>query len=93
MSRVEESFEKFLFDNSRKVCEEAIEKMKVLHDYFSDTDYIIATGGTYAAWQKIFDSKFSQMEGLNIVPANINDVRCPMYFQMFEGITSSFLIV
>ena len=85
MSRVEESFEKFLFDNSRKVCEEAIEKMKVLHDYFSDTDYIIATGGTYAAWQKIFDSKFSQMEGLNIVPANINDVTLSNVFSNVRG--------
>lgn len=75
----------FFFHNSKQVCEEAIDKMKVIHDYFSDTDYIIATGGTYEAWSKEFNSKFTEMEGLTIVPANVNDTTLSNVFSNVRG--------
>lgn len=85
LKREEHSFEEFLLHNSKQVCEEAIEKMKVIHDYFSDTDYIIATGGTYEAWSDDFNSKFTEMEGLSIVPANINDESLSNVFSNVRG--------
>lgn len=85
LKREEHSFEEFLFHNSKQVCEEAIDKMKVIHDYFSDTDYIIATGGTYEAWSKEFNSKFTEMEGLTIVPANVNDTTLSNVFSNVRG--------
>ena len=73
MKRVEKEFTDFLTRNSKQVCEEAVEQMKVIHDYFSDINYIITTGGTYDAWKEDFDSKFAEMEGLHIIPGNAND--------------------
>lgn len=70
--RVEMSFENILYENCRKVCNEAIDKMNQLHKYFGDTNYIIATGGTYDAWKDIFNDAFSEMDGLVIVPGNVN---------------------
>ena len=59
--------------------------MKVIHDYFSDIDYIIATGGTYDAWADAFNSKFAEMEGLDIIPGNINDPTLSNVFSNVRG--------
>lgn len=47
--------------------------MKSSHNYFSDCDYIIAAGGTYDAWATQFNAVFRDMEGLEIIPGNVND--------------------
>lgn len=85
MKRTDKQFGNFLFNNCEQVCEEAIEKMKVIHDYFSDIDYIIATGGTYDAWADAFNSKFAEMEGLDIIPGNINDPTLSNVFSNVRG--------
>lgn len=85
MKRVEKDFKEFLGHNSRQVCEEAIEQMKVIHDYFSDINYIITTGGTYDAWKEDFDPKFSEMEGLHIIPGNSNDESITNVFSNVRG--------
>lgn len=79
------SFENLLLNNCKKVCEEAIEKMLNIHDFFSDCDYIIATGGTFDAWADIFTEKFSKMEGLKIIPANVNDKSLSNVFSNVRG--------
>ena len=71
--------------NCRNVCEETIEKMKHVHDYFSKTDYIIATGGTYDAWKDMFDQAFAKMEGLKIIPANKNELQLSNVFSNVRG--------
>lgn len=58
---------------SREVCNETIEKLKSTHNYFADIDYIVATGGTYDAWSEQFNNVFRYMDGLQIIPGNIND--------------------
>ena len=85
MKRTQKSFEEFLNQNCKQVCEEAIEQMKVIHDYFADTNYIITTGGTYDAWKDIFDAKFAEMEGLHIIPGNANDDSITNVFSNVRG--------
>ena len=85
MKRVEKEFTDFLTRNSKQVCEEAVEQMKVIHDYFSDINYIITTGGTYDAWKEDFDSKFAEMEGLHIIPGNANDDSITNVFSNVRG--------
>lgn len=79
------SFASFLDNNCRKVCREAIEKLKSVNDYFANTDYIIATGGTYDAWKDIFDETFKDMENLDIIPANVNDPSLSNVFGNVRG--------
>ena len=73
MKRNNESFRTLLEDASREVCAETIEKLKSTHNYFADIDYIVATGGTYDAWSEQFNNTFRYMDGLQIIPGNIND--------------------
>lgn len=73
MKRSNESFRTLLEDASREVCDETIEKLKSTHNYFADIDYIVATGGTYDAWSEQFNNVFRYMDGLQIIPGNIND--------------------
>lgn len=72
MRRVMHPFGELLEQNSKEVCREAVEKMKVVHNYFTDIRYIIATGGTYDAWKEDFNAVFREMEGLTIIPGNVN---------------------
>lgn len=77
-------FKEILEDNCKRVCLDAIEQMKIIHNYFSDTDYIIATGGTYDAWSDIFTDTFKDMD-LEIVSANANDTSLSNIFSNVRG--------
>lgn len=85
MKREIRSFEGILEENSKKVCLEAIEQMKSVHNYFDSCDYIIATGGTYDAWAPIFNAVFKDMDGLKIVPGNINDPELSNIYSNVRG--------
>lgn len=78
-------FTSLLETHSKAVCSKAIEKMDSVHDYFSEVDYIVATGGTYDAWKEDFDSKFTEMQGLEIIPGNINEPDLPNIFSNVRG--------
>lgn len=78
-------FGTFLENNCQQVCYEAIEKMKSIHNYFQDIDYIIAAGGTYDAWADIMSDTFKDMEDLVIIPANINDPTLSNIFSNVRG--------
>lgn len=79
------SFESILLNNCHSVCNDAIEKMKSIHNFFISTDYIIATGGTYDAWADTIADVFKDMEDLFIVPANINDPSLSNVFSNARG--------
>ena len=85
MKRKNHSFSDILEENCQTVCLDAIEQLKVIHDYFSSTDYIIAAGGTYDAWADIINDTFKDMEGLSIVPGNINDPTLSNIFANVRG--------
>lgn len=72
----------------KDVCNEVIEKMKSIYDYFSSYDYIIATGGTYDAWATDFNAVFANMEGFSVIPANVNDPTLPTYSRTCADIIS-----
>lgn len=79
------NFSSILETHSRNVCNDAIEKMDSVHDYFSEVDYIIAAGGTYDAWKDDFNSKFTDMKGLEIIPGNINEPDLSNVFSNVRG--------
>ncbi len=79
------SFENILYHNSKQVCSEAIEKMNQRHNFFSDTDIIIATGGTYDAWADMFNDIFSEMDDLQIIPGNVNDTSLSNIYSNVRG--------
>lgn len=85
MKRTSFDFSEILFKNCKDVCMETIEKMKSIHDYFSSCDYIIAAGGTYEAWAEEFNEVFKNMEGLKIVPGNVNDMNLSNIFSNVRG--------
>ena len=85
MKAKEYSFESILEKNCKEVFTEAMEKMKSAHNYFADIGYIIATGGTYDAWQEEFAEIFKEMDGLQIIPANCNDSSLSNVFSNVRG--------
>jgi len=85
MTRRAVDFSSFLGKNCRSVCADALEKMKTVHGYFRNTDYIIGTGGTYDAWKDDFTEALKGMEGLQIIPGNINDQTLPNIFSNSRG--------
>lgn len=85
MKRIQFEFSEILERNVRAVCRDALEKLKSVHNYFQDIDFIITAGGTYAAWEKDFNAEFADMDGLEIVPGNINDPSLPHIFDNVRG--------
>ncbi len=85
LKRTEVGFQEFLVQNSKDVCNEAIDKMVNVHDGFNNVDYIVATGGTYDAWGNLFNEAFAEMEGLAIIPGNINDPSLTNVFSNVRG--------
>lgn len=79
------SFADILEENCRKICKQAIEKMSEKHNKFENTEYIIATGGTYDAWADYIQDTFKNVEGLTVVPANINDTTLSNIFSNVRG--------
>lgn len=79
------NFTSILETHSKAVCSDAIEKMDSVHNYFSAVDYIVATGGTYEAWKDDFNSKFTEMQGLEIIPGNINEPDLSNIFSNVRG--------
>lgn len=83
--RTTHSFDNILYENSKKVCEEAIDKLNNLHKFFADTDFIIAAGGTYDAWAPVFNEAFSDMDDMQIIPGNVNDPEISNIYSNVRG--------
>lgn len=73
MRSVPYPFDDILMEESKKVCMQALDKMKELYNYFVEIDYLIITGGTSAAWSDFIREHLSGMETLKIISGNIND--------------------
>lgn len=67
------AFGDILETESKKVCMQALEKVKEVYNYLQETDYLVITGGTGAAWENFIREHLSAMETLKIVSGNIND--------------------
>lgn len=80
----EHSFKDILQKYSNEVCNEAIKKLRDVHN-FSKCEYLITTGGTYDAWSTDFNAAFSNIGWLKIIPANINDNRYSNIFSNVRG--------
>ena len=68
-----EDFSDILEEATKKVCMDAIERLKQSYNFLLDYDYLLITGGTGAAWQEIISNHFSGMESLHIITGNQND--------------------
>lgn len=66
-------FGNILFDKSKMVCDEAIEKIKTLYNNLFEHDYLVITGGTGAAWDYNVRQHFSGLSNLKIIAGNQND--------------------
>lgn len=66
-------FADILEKESKKVCMEAMEKIKELYNYLTETDYLVITGGTGAAWSSFIREYLKEMNTLKIISGNIND--------------------
>lgn len=73
MSRKNIDFSDILQKHTDAVCDEAIEKLLSLYNFLQEYDYLIVTGGTGNVWFPRIEKKFSNMDGLIILPANIKD--------------------
>lgn len=67
------SFADILDEQNKKVCMEAINRLRTMYNDFLDYQYIIVTGGTGAAWMPYIKDFLKNMEGLNVIGANQND--------------------
>lgn len=75
-----------LFEESRKeVFEEVANKIGSSYKLFSDYRYVVASGGTYEIWKQDFEDLLKNIEGLSIIPANINDPSIPNYYSVARG--------
>ena len=64
-------FGDILAEESKRVCDEAIEKMSDAVDLL-DYDYMLIAGGTGAAWFNQITNKFKDFETLKVVQGNQN---------------------
>lgn len=77
-------FADILEQESKKVCRQAMEKLKEIYNYFMDVDYLVITGGTGAAWSNLIREYLGGMETLTIISGNEND-NLPYIFANVRG--------
>lgn len=79
-----ESFADILETANRTVCNDAIDKIKNDYNNLIDTEYLVVTGGTGAAWYEQIKAHFAGMDGLVVVQGKQNDV-LPYIFANVRG--------
>lgn len=78
-------FADILEKQSRTVCDEAINKLAEIYNYFTEVDYLALTGGTGAAWSNYIREKLKGFEeNLTILSGNRND-ELPHIFSNVRG--------
>lgn len=68
---------------SKDICVKAFNEAKRICNYFADTDIVIGTGGTGAAWFSILSEKFKD-EDVDFIGANRNE-KLPHIFSNVRG--------
>lgn len=77
-------FGEILEEQSNLMFEAMINRLAETQD-FSVYDYIVITGGTGYAWEKLIKEKLSQIEGLKFINGNQNDETLPFDFANARG--------
>lgn len=67
------NFTPILEKNNKKICLEAIEKVRDIYNFFEEYEYLVITSGTGAAWSEIIREYLSGMNTLKIISGNQND--------------------
>lgn len=68
------SFADLLEEASNEVCQETVERITNIFSGLFDYQNLILTGGTCVPWQEYICRYFADVNGLNVVPGNLN---CP----------------
>lgn len=79
-----EPFEDLLDECSRRVCDEALERLGQIYRLY-EFDYLIITGGTGAAWNDQIREKLKGLSSLVIIDGNQNDTTLPFLFANVRG--------
>ena len=77
-------FAEILEEQNNLMFEAMINRLAETQD-FSSYDYIVITGGTGYAWEKMIKEKLSQIEGLKFIDGNQNDETLPFDFANARG--------
>ena len=77
-------FAEILEEQSNLMFDAMINRLAETQD-FSSYDYIVITGGTGYAWEKMIKEKLSQIEGLKFIDGNQNDETLPFDFANARG--------
>lgn len=85
MSSETHDFSGILEENTRKVFGQALDKMKLLYNYFQDIDYLLVTGGTSDAWKNEIYGALKNMKSLTIIKGNQNDTSLSNVFSNVRG--------
>lgn len=78
------AFDTYLENAVKEVCNEAIEMMFQVYP-MDKASYLVITGGTGAAWNKMIREKLSGMRTLTILDGNQNDTSLPVVFANVRG--------
>ncbi len=74
-----------LKENSRIICEMALDRLDTAYDNLMHYDYLIVTGGTGAAWMEIIKNHYSGFETLSVIAANQNEKNVPTIYNNVRG--------
>ena len=58
---------------NEEVCQNAVDRLCEIYNYFQEIDYLIITGGTGAAWSNYLHEKLRGLETLSIISGNRNE--------------------
>lgn len=74
-----------LKENSRLICEMALDRLDTAYDNLMHYDYLLVTGGTGAAWFDIIKDHYSGFETLSVIAANQNEKNVPPIYNNVRG--------
>ena len=78
-------FSELLEESRKEIFEEVVQEIDSSYKFFTDYNYVIASGGTYEIWKNDFEDLLKNIEGLQIIPANVNDPSIPNYYSVARG--------
>lgn len=81
-------FADILEEQSRKICQSALDRLYDMYNAFVDYRYLIITGGTGAAWAQWIVTDLKNMSTLDIIAGNTPD-NMPQFFANVRGYYSN----
>jgi plasmid segregation protein ParM len=68
-----------LAECSREICNRALDKLDSSFNYLQNYRYLLATGGTCAAWLPYIKERYVGMQSLDIITGDQNDTLGPVF--------------